>query len=158
MIQFTLNFPFRRSRCLKITEKSHSTIASEASYVYIMILSGQKLTKNAKNGPFWRVFEKTWSLQSNSVTRQVSFNRTKIGGKWQNSNATFWVIFKHCVGAWKIRFRYQMGNLGFFFNFCPWYIKEGVESKRRRFYHVMTYVMRCFRHLTFCRRSPFFPY
>ena len=26
-------------------------IASEASYVYI--LSGQKLIKNAKNGPFW---------------------------------------------------------------------------------------------------------
>ena len=30
-------------------------IASEASYVYI--LSGQKLIKNAKNGPIWRVFE-----------------------------------------------------------------------------------------------------
>ena len=30
-------------------------IASEASYVYI--LSGQKLIKDAKNGPFWRVFE-----------------------------------------------------------------------------------------------------
>ena len=30
-------------------------IASEASYIYI--LSGQKLIKNAKNGPFWRVFE-----------------------------------------------------------------------------------------------------
>ena len=30
-------------------------IASEASYVYIM--SGQKLIKNAKIGPFWRVFE-----------------------------------------------------------------------------------------------------
>ena len=29
-------------------------IASEASYVYI--LSGQNLIKNAKNGPFWRVF------------------------------------------------------------------------------------------------------
>ena len=28
---------------------------SEASYVYI--LSGQKLTKNAKNAPIWRVFE-----------------------------------------------------------------------------------------------------
>ena len=27
----------------------------EASYVYI--LNGQKLIKNAKNGPFWRVFE-----------------------------------------------------------------------------------------------------
>ena len=33
-----------------------SLIASEASYVYI--LSGQKLIKNAKNGSFWRVFEK----------------------------------------------------------------------------------------------------
>ena len=30
-------------------------IASEASYVYI--LRGQKLIKNAKNGPFWRDFE-----------------------------------------------------------------------------------------------------
>ena len=36
-------------------------------------------------------FLKTWSLRSNSVTRQVSFNRTKIGGKCQNSNTTFWV-------------------------------------------------------------------
>ena len=30
-------------------------IVSEASYIYI--LSGQQLIKNAKNGPFWRVFE-----------------------------------------------------------------------------------------------------
>ena len=41
-------------------------------------------------------FLKTWSLRSNSVTRQVTFHRTKIGGKRQNSNATFWVILKHC--------------------------------------------------------------
>ena len=44
-------------------------------------------------------FLKTWSLRSNSVTRQVNFNRTKIGRKcqnWKNSNATFWVIFQHC--------------------------------------------------------------
>ena len=40
----------------KTTEKvSFYNIASEASYVYI--LSGQKLIKNAKNGPYWRVFE-----------------------------------------------------------------------------------------------------
>ena len=43
------------AQCLKITEKVSSNIASEASYVYI--LSGQKLIKNAKNGPFWRIFE-----------------------------------------------------------------------------------------------------
>ena len=30
-------------------------------------------------------FLKTWSLRSNSVTRQVSFNRTNIGEKCQNS-------------------------------------------------------------------------
>ena len=45
------------SRCLKITEKVSFNIASEASYVYI--LSGQKFLKNAKNGQFWRVFEKS---------------------------------------------------------------------------------------------------
>ena len=43
------------AQCLKITEKVSITIVSEASYVYI--LSGQKLTKNAKNAPIWRVFE-----------------------------------------------------------------------------------------------------
>ena len=47
---------FRYARCLKITEKVSFNIASEASYVYI--LSGQKLIKNAKNGPicasFWK--------------------------------------------------------------------------------------------------------
>ena len=46
-------------------------------------------------------FLKTWSLRSNSVTRQINFNRTKIGGKCQNSNATFWVIFKHCAADQK---------------------------------------------------------
>ena len=43
------------SQCLKITEKVAFNIASEASYVYIM--SGKKFIKNAKNGPFWQVFE-----------------------------------------------------------------------------------------------------
>ena len=44
-----------RSQCFKNTDKVSFNIASEASYVYI--LSEQKLIKNAKNGPFWRVFE-----------------------------------------------------------------------------------------------------
>ena len=39
----------------KSQKKYHSTFASEASYVYILI--GQKLIKNAKNGPFWRGFK-----------------------------------------------------------------------------------------------------
>ena len=43
------------TRCLKITVKVSFNIASEASYVYI--LRGQKLIKNAKNGPIRRVFD-----------------------------------------------------------------------------------------------------
>ena len=39
-------------QCLKITEKVSINIAS-----YVYILSAQKSIKNAKNGPFWRVFE-----------------------------------------------------------------------------------------------------
>ena len=52
---YRMSAGFDRARCLKITEKVSFNIASEASYFYI--LSGQKLIKNAKNGPFWRVFE-----------------------------------------------------------------------------------------------------
>ena len=66
------------------------------------VKSKQKLIKNSKNGSFWRLFEnlKLALLQSNSVTRQVTFNRTKMGRKFQNwkiKSATFWAIFKHCV-------------------------------------------------------------
>ena len=43
------------ARRSKITEKVSFSIASEASYVYI--LSGQKFIKKKKNGPTWRVFE-----------------------------------------------------------------------------------------------------
>ena len=39
-------------RCLTITEKVSFNIVS-----YVYIVSGQKLIKNAKNGPFWRVLE-----------------------------------------------------------------------------------------------------
>ena len=45
-------------------------------------------------------FLKTWSLRSYSVTRQVTLNRTKIGGKCQSSKIRmrhFWVIFKQCA-------------------------------------------------------------
>ena len=59
-----------------MTEKVSFVIASEASYVYIW--SGQKFIKNAKNGQLGE-FLKTWSLRSNSVTRQVTFDKTKIG-------------------------------------------------------------------------------
>ena len=55
-------------------------------------------TLRAKRATFTKVYQKCqkWStlasLRSNSVTRQVNFNRTKIGEKCQNAknlNATF---------------------------------------------------------------------
>ena len=81
------------ARCLKNIEKVSFNIASEASYVYI--LSGHKLNKNTKMVHFDE-FLKIWSLQSNSVTRQVSFNRTKIGGKCQNAKSSNNVYLRVC--------------------------------------------------------------
>ena len=52
---FDLFDHFELYQSLKITEKVSFNIASEASYIYI--LSGQKLIKNAENGPLWQVFE-----------------------------------------------------------------------------------------------------
>ena len=77
------------TKCLKITEKVSFNIASEANYIYILHFEWTKMVHFGD-------FLKTRSLRSNSVTRQVS-NRTKIGGKCQYSNATFWVIFKQCA-------------------------------------------------------------
>ena len=62
-------------------------------------------------------FLKTWSLRSNSVTRKVNFNRTKIGGKCQDSNATFWVIFKQCE---LIFFCFSYDILGVTSSDCLW--------------------------------------
>ena len=63
------------TQCLKITEKVSFNIASEASYVYILI--GQNLIKMPKMVHFGE-FLKTWSLRSNSVTRQVSLIGQKL--------------------------------------------------------------------------------
>ena len=73
------------ARCLKITDKVSSNIASEASYVYI--LRGQQFIKKAKNCPIWRVFENLKLAVKQCY--QVSFYKTKLCEKCQNSNATF---------------------------------------------------------------------
>ena len=69
------------SRCLNYHRKSRINIASGASYVYIMDKSSLKMPKMVN----FDEFLKTWSLRSNSVNRQVNFNRTKISKKCQNS-------------------------------------------------------------------------
>ena len=45
-------------------------------------------------------FLKTWSLRSNSVTRQVSFNSTKIGGKCQTAEFTNLKIVARNIVKW----------------------------------------------------------
>ena len=69
------------AQCLKITEKVAFNIASEASYVYM--LRGQKFKKMPKMVNFDE-FLKSEGCGQNSVTRQVTFNRTKTGRKCQN--------------------------------------------------------------------------
>ena len=65
------------SRCLKITEK----VSFNITFTFWVDKSSVNRSKMVNFGEFL----KTWSLRSNSVTRQVNFNRTKIGGKCQNS-------------------------------------------------------------------------
>ena len=86
----TLNTMFQNCR------KSLISQSQQCERSELRLHFGQKLIKNAKNGQFGE-FLKNWSWRSNSATRQVNFNETKIGWKCQNSNATFWVIFKQCV-------------------------------------------------------------
>ena len=77
----------------KSLKMSHSTL--RATFTFWVDKSLLKMPKMVNFGEFL----KTWRLRQNSVTRQVTFNRTKIGGKCQNTktwNATFLVIFKHC--------------------------------------------------------------
>ena len=78
----------------KSQNKVSFNIASVASYIFIM--SGQKPIKNFETGHFG-VFLKTWSFWSTNITRQVNFNRTKIGGKGQKFKWDILVIFKHCA-------------------------------------------------------------
>ena len=80
----------------KSAKKSHSTLrAKRATFTLWVDKSLLKMPKMVNFGELLKI----WSYCSNSVTRQVTLNMTKIGGKsqkWKNSNATFWVILKHC--------------------------------------------------------------
>ena len=53
-----------------------------------------KVHEKCQKWSTWRVFE-TWSLQSNSVTRQFTFNRTKWW-KMPKFECDILSIFKHC--------------------------------------------------------------
>ena len=67
---------------LKSQKKSRSTLrAKRATLTFWVDKSSLKMPKMVNLGDLL----KTWSLRSNSVTRQVKFNRTKIGEKCQNS-------------------------------------------------------------------------
>ena len=76
----------------KHSKKSHSTLpAKRATFTFWVDKSS---FKNAKNGPFWRVFLKTWSLRPNGITRQVTLQDKNL---WKmpklNSNATFLAFY-----------------------------------------------------------------
>ena len=80
------------TRCLKIAEKVSFNIASEASYVYI--LSGQKLIKNAKNGPFWRVFKNLKLAVKQSYQTGQFFIGQKLVENAKSDNFDIFNVFK----------------------------------------------------------------
>ena len=101
--RFWWNF-FLKTWCLKITKKSHSTLqAKRAMFTFWVDKSSLKMPKMVNFGDFL----KTWNLRSNSVTRQVTFNGTKIGEKRQNYRIHpmrhFWIIFKTLCDSKKLK-------------------------------------------------------
>ena len=88
------NISFAYAMVFENLKKVSFNIASEASYFYI--LSGQKLIKNTKNGPFWRVFENlklTVKMCYQTIDIQKSHKKWRKILALKNSSATFWVIF-----------------------------------------------------------------
>ena len=74
----------------------------------------KKLMENAKSGQFWGIFEYL-KLMSNSDTRHVNFDISKIDGKCQNWKKTFLVILKYfkCFkNDSKMNFMTKYGFLG----------------------------------------------
>ena len=90
-------FQPKLAQCLKIREKVSFNITSEVNYNYI--LSGQKLIKNSQNVPwFFEIFENLKpTVKQCYQTSHFEYDKNWSSmPKFKNSNATFWVIFKHC--------------------------------------------------------------
>ena len=79
-------------------------------------------------------FLKTWSLRSNRVSRQVSFNRSKIGGKCQN-----WKIQMRHFGWFSNTVCKGLPYYGQYFLYFPNFVVKDVELVRqilvKDFYH-----------------------
>ena len=72
----------RRHSVWKSQKKSHSTLRAKRAMFAFWV---EKSSLKCKKCLIWaNFFLKTWSFQSNSVTRQVNFNRTKNWWKCQN--------------------------------------------------------------------------
>ena len=63
------------ARCLKITEKSYSTLRAKPATFTLWV--DKSSLKEPKTVHFCE-FLKTWSLRSNRVTKQVNFDRQKL--------------------------------------------------------------------------------
>ena len=75
-----------KALCLKITKKSQSTLRAKCTT--FTFWEDKYSKKKFKKWSIWQDF-KTWSWWSSSVTRQISFNRTKISRKCQNWKSQF---------------------------------------------------------------------
>ena len=119
------------TQCLKIFKKISFKIASETSYVYL--LSGQKLLKNAKNGQFskTRGLSKTVLPDMSKLIGQIWLKLSKL----KNSNATFWVNFKHN----EIYFILRIYLFWVIFNFL-WLMKKFQQDHRFHFFFCSWFV------------------
>ena len=76
----------RRSLQYTVFENHIKSLIQHSAVTIWVDNSSWKMPKMLHFGEFL----KAWSLRSNSVTRQVNFNRTKISGKYHNLKNQMW--------------------------------------------------------------------
>ena len=81
------------ARCLKITAKVSFNIASEATFSFWVDKSQIKMPKMVHFGVFLKACAQTVLPDRSALIGQKLVENAKI----ENSNATYWMIFKHCA-------------------------------------------------------------
>ena len=117
---------------MKITEKVSFIMASEASYGYI--LSGQKFSKNCQK---WSNLASFWKPKAFGQTELTDRSVLILQKLVEYSNATFWVIFKHCT---KVAFSYYFSSSLFLFWLVSNQKKRNSQVSRLDLYSILMYL------------------
>ena len=116
----------------KSQKKSHSSWRAKRATVTFWV--DKSSVKIAKNGPIWRVFWKPKAFGQTELTDRSVLILQKLV---EYSNATFWVILKHCT---KVAFSYYFSSSLFLFWLVSNQKKRNSQVSRLDLYSILMYL------------------